>query len=162
MDVEVEETRLPGIGLRHDFVTTHGRRIGVISQRNGVRHVVIYDEEDSDACAATVELTSEESEVVAELLGAPRITERFAKLREQVEGLATDGLPIAPGSPYVNATLGDTAIRTRTGASVVAVLRGDEVFASPAPDFRFRAGDRLIVVGTKDGVSAVHALLASG
>ncbi|HZA15907.1 MAG TPA: cation:proton antiporter regulatory subunit [Pseudonocardiaceae bacterium] len=162
MEVEVEETRLPGIGLRHDFVTAQGRRIGVITQRNGVRHVALYDEEDSDACEATVELTSEESEVLAELLGAPRITERFARLREQVEGLVTEGLPIAAGSPFVDGTLGDTAIRTRTGASVVAVLRGDDVFASPTPDFRFQPGDRLIVVGTKEGVHAAHALLASG
>jgi TrkA domain protein len=160
--VEVEETRLPGIGLRHDFVTAQGRRVGVVSQRNGARHVLLYDQEDTDACAATVELTVEESEVLAELLGAPRIIERFARLREQVEGLATEGLPIAPGSPFADRTLGDTAIRTRTGASVVAVLRGAEVFASPTPDFRFRVGDRVIVVGTRDGVHAVSKLLGSG
>jgi TrkA domain protein len=41
MEVEAEETRLPGIGLRHDFVTAQGRRIGVITQRNGVRHVAL-------------------------------------------------------------------------------------------------------------------------
>ena len=52
MEVEVEETRLPGIGLRHDFVTAQGLRTGVITQRNGVRHVAIYDEDDSDACEA--------------------------------------------------------------------------------------------------------------
>jgi TrkA domain protein len=127
-----------------------------------MRHVLLYDEEDEDACAATIELTAEESEVLAELLGAPRISERFARLREQVEGLATEGLPIAPGSPYVDRTLGETAIRTRTGASVVAVLRGEDVFASPTPEFRFRSGDRVIVVGTEDGVRAVAALLGSG
>ncbi|MDQ2788203.1 MAG: hypothetical protein DLM60_13520 [Pseudonocardiales bacterium] len=76
-----------------------------------------------------------------------------------VEGLATEGLPITPGSPFADRTLGDTAIRT--GASVVAVLRGQEVFASPTPDFRFRVGDRVIVVGTEDGVHAVSALLGS-
>lgn len=160
--MEVEETRLPGIGLRHDFMTAQGRRVGVVSQRNGVRHVVLYDEEDADACAATVELTVEESEVLAELLGALRITERFARLREQAEGLATEGVPIASGSPFADRTLGDTAIRTCTGASVVAVLRGAEVFASPTPDFRFRVGDRIIVIGTENGVRAVGALLGLG
>jgi TrkA domain protein len=157
--MDVEETRLPGIGLRHDLVTARGRRIGVISQRNGARHVVLYDETDPDASAATIELTPEESEVLAELLGAPRIIERLSRLREQVEGLATEGVPVSPGCPYVGATLGDTAIRTRTGASVVAVLRGDDVFASPTPDFRFQVEDRLIVVGTSDGVAAVGRLL---
>ena len=160
--MEVEETRLPGIGLRHDFDTAQGRRIGVVSLRNGVRHVVLYDVEDPDACAATAELTADESEVLAELLGAPRITERFARLREQVAGLATESLPVVAGTPFVDRTLGDTAIRTRTGASVVAVLRGEEVFASPAPDFRFHVQDRVIVVGTHSGVRAVAELLAAG
>ncbi|MDQ5855249.1 MAG: hypothetical protein M3302_02785 [Actinomycetota bacterium] len=109
MEVEVEETRLPGIGCG---TTLSPRR----DARNGVRHVAIYDEEDSDPCEATVELTSEESEVLAELLGAVRPAARAG------EGLVTEGLPIAAGSPFVAGTLGDTAIRTRTGASVVAVL----------------------------------------
>ncbi len=159
--MEVEETRLPGIGLRHDLVTASGRRIGVVSQSTGARHVVLYDEVDPDAAAATVELTAEEADAVAELLGAPRITERLSRLREQVSGLATEGVPILPGSPYVGATLGDTALRTRTGASVVAVLRAGEAIASPRPDFRFQAGDRLIVVGTADGVARVRDLLRS-
>jgi len=47
-----------------------------------------------------------------------------------------------------------------TGASVVAVLRGDAVIASPAPDFRFEPGDRLLVVGTPDGVERVAGILA--
>ena len=159
--MDVEETRLPGIGLRHDLVTAAGRRIAVISQRTGARSVVLYDQDDPDAAGATGELTGEESEVLAELLGAPRVIERLSRLREQVTGLATEGVPIEPGSPYVGATLGDTAIRSRTGASVVAVLRGDDVVASPTPDFRFRAGDRLIVVGTENGVSAVGRLLTT-
>lgn len=158
--MDVEETRLPGIGLRHDLVTARGRRIGVVSQVNGVRHIVLYDERDPDASAIDLELTPEESDALADLLGAPRITERLSRLREQVAGLATEGIAIEPGSPFVGRTLGDTAIRTRTGASVVAVVRGDDALASPTPDFRFHARDRLIVVGTRPAVLAVQKLLA--
>ncbi|MGH3424705.1 MAG: hypothetical protein ACRDO8_08255 [Nocardioidaceae bacterium] len=68
--MDVEETRLPGIGLRHDFVNDQGRRVGVVSQRTGARHVVLYDEADPDAVAASVELTEDESQILAELLGA--------------------------------------------------------------------------------------------
>jgi TrkA domain protein len=159
--MDIEETKLPGIGLRHDFVTAQGRRIGVLSQRNGARQLLLYDRRDPDACADAVELSPEESEVLAELLGAPRITERLARLREQVDGLATEGIRLSPGSRYAGATLGDAAIRSRTGASVVAVLRGDEMIVSPTPDFRFQAGDKLIVVGTQSGVDAVRDLLSA-
>lgn len=160
--VEVEETRLPGIGLRHDFVTGQGRRLGVISQRSGARELVVYDTEDPDACTAAVNLTRQESEVLAELLGAAPVVERLARLHEQIEGMATEGVLIQEGSPYDGRTLGDAAIRSRTGASVVAVARGQDLLPSPAPDVRFQAGDRVVVVGTEEGVRAVAALLERG
>jgi TrkA domain protein len=158
--VELEETRLPGVGLRHDFLTEGGRRIGVISLKSGARHLVVYREDDPDTVKASVELTDDEAQVLAELLGAPRVIERLAKLREQVEGITTAGIPLGSSSPYVDRTLADAAIRSRTGVSVVAVVRGDEVTPSPTPDFRFRADDKVVVVGTEDGVRAASEILA--
>ncbi len=46
--MEIEETKLPGIGLRHDFVTHAGRRLGVVSHRDGERDLVVYDPADPD------------------------------------------------------------------------------------------------------------------
>jgi TrkA domain protein len=160
--VDIEETRLPGIGLRHDFVTRQGRRIGVISQRNGSRELFMYDPDDPDACRAVIDLTQEESEVVAELLGAPRVIERLARLREQVEGIATEGIPITATSPYTGRTLADAQIRSRTGASVVAVIRGEQVVPSPGPDFRFQVGDKVVAVGTEEGVHEAAKILGGG
>ncbi|MFT4262952.1 MAG: TrkA C-terminal domain-containing protein [Nocardioides sp.] len=155
--MEVEETKLPGIGLRHDFVTESGRRIGIISTKSGSRHLSIYREDDEDAVKASIELSQEESSILAELLGAPRVIERLKKLAEQVEGIKTVGVPL--GERLGGRTLGDAAIRSRTGASIVAVFRGDEVTPSPTPDFRFQVGDKVVVVGTEDGVRAASAIL---
>jgi TrkA domain protein len=160
--MDLEETRLPGIGLRHDFVTAQGRRVGVISQRSGARELVVYDPEDPDACQAVIDLTAKESEVLAELLGAAPVVERLARLREQVEGMVTEGIFLREESPYVGRTLGDAAIRSRTGASVVAVVRGGDLVPSPKPDFTFQSGDRIVVVGTEEGVRAVTDLLERG
>jgi TrkA domain protein len=43
----------------------------------------------------------------------------------------------------------------------VAVVRGGQVFASPRSDFRFTAGD-VVVVGTAEGTSAVAQILTDG
>jgi TrkA domain protein len=161
-DVDIEETRLPGVGLRHDLSVRGGQRVGVVSQVNGDRELVLYDQDDPDACRAVLHLAPEEAGMLAELLGAPRVNERLARLREQVEGIATEGVVLAADSPYAGRTLGDAQIRSRTGASVVAVVRHEEVTPSPTPSFRFRAGDKVIVVGTDDGVAAVARLLADG
>jgi TrkA domain protein len=160
--VDIERTALPGIGLQHVFTTARDRRIGVISYRDGHRDLLVYDREDPDTCVLTVPLTVEEASALAELLGTARIVERLAELHRQVEGLVSAQLPIAAGSPYDGRPLGDTRARTRTGASIVAVVRDGNVAASPRPDFEFRAGDVIVVVGTADGTAAVADLLATG
>lgn len=155
--MEVEETKLPGIGLRHDFMTESGRRIGVVSTKSGSRHLAIYEAHDDDCVDASIELDAEEASVLAELLGAPRVIERLAKLAEQVEGIKTAGIPL--GLSLAGSTMGAAEIRSRTGASIVAVFRRDEVTPSPTPDFVFRSGDKVVVVGTEDGVRAASAIL---
>lgn len=160
--MDVEEIALPGIGLRYNFATRSGQHVGVVCHRNGRRDLVIYDREDPDSSREVLQLSDEEGDVLAELLGAPRIVERLADLHKEVEGLISEQIPIGAGSPYDGRTLGDTQARTRTGASIVAVVRGAQVHASPRPDFGFRAGDIVVVVGTREGADAVAELLAGG
>jgi TrkA domain protein len=160
--LEIEESPLPGIGLRHDFPTAAGRRIGVISHRTGRRDLVVYSQDDPDACSETISLTGEESDALAELLGAPRIVARLTALHQQVEGLVSKRIKVGPTSPYTGRTLGDTEARSRTGASIVAVVHAGEVFTSPAPDFTFSDGDAVVVVGTEEGTEAVRNILDQG
>jgi TrkA domain protein len=160
--VDIEETALPGIGLRHEFMTRAGRRVGVVSHHGGRRELVIYDAADPDASRESITLTAEESDVLSELLGAPHIVEKLAELSDAFAGLVGEQIKILPGSPYAERTLGDTQARTRTGASIVAVVRDDEVIASPRPDFRFQLNDVVVVVGTPENTAAVATLLREG
>jgi TrkA domain protein len=157
--IEVEEVKLPGVGVRHDFQTRSGRRVGVVSHRGGRHELLIYDVRDPDSCSEVVQLATDEADTLAELLGAPRIVERLASIRDQVAGLLVEQLPIGSGSPYAGRTLRETQARTRTGASIVAVLRGDQTVASPSPEFRFERGDSVVVVGTREGIQAVARIL---
>ncbi|MFB9234797.1 cation:proton antiporter regulatory subunit [Plantactinospora siamensis] len=160
MRVRVEQTTLPGIGVRHDVITDSGRRIGVVSHRNGRRDLVLYDQDDPDSCAASVPLTDDEAEALADVLGASLMLGQLAGLRQQAAGLLTEQILIPAGSRYVGRPLGDTKARTRTSASIVAVLREAEVIASPDPSFVFAAGDVVVVVGTRDGIDGVSRILA--
>jgi TrkA domain protein len=158
--IRVEEADLPGVGVRLDFLTHRRRRVGVIRHRSGRRDLLVYDAGDPDACSATVPLTSDEADTLAELLGAPLVVERLAALHEQVAGLISEQVTIDKGSPFAGRTLGETRARTRTGASIVAVLRDSQVIASPGPDFRFEPGDSVVVVGTREGIEGVEQILA--
>ena len=71
-------------------------------------------------------------------------------------------VPVAAGSPYEGCSLGDTRARTRTGASIVAVVRDRNVVASPRPDFVFEAGDIVLAIGTAEGAESVADLFGDG
>ncbi|MEU4323821.1 cation:proton antiporter regulatory subunit [Nonomuraea dietziae] len=160
--MEIEQTSLPGIGLKHEFTTHSGRRVAVVSHRSGRRDLIIYDRSDPDRACEAIQLNDEEADALVELLGAPRIVQRLNALHSEIEGLVSIQLPVLPGSPYDGRTLGDARIRTRTGASVVAVVRGPQVNASPTPDFRFSAGDVVVVVGDDETTRAVADILTDG
>jgi TrkA domain protein len=53
-------------------------------------------------------------------------------------------------------------VRTRTGVSVVAILRGDQAIPAPGPDVEMEPGDYLVVVGTPRGIEQVVEFLGSG
>lgn len=162
MPVRVEQTTLPGIGVRHDLLTSRGRRIGVVKHRTGERDLVLYDRDDPDAGSDTVVLTEAEAEALAELLGASLVLGQLAGLREMAGGLLTEQILLPSDSPYVGRSIGDTRIRRRTGASIVAVLRDGEVTPSPEPDFVFQASDAVVVVGTRSAIDAVNRVFSEG
>lgn len=160
--MDVKEVLLPGVGLRFEFEIEDGDRIGVIARRSGDFEIVVYTGDDPDEARPIFRLTNEEADALAQILGAPRIAERFADLTREVPGLNAGQIAICPGSPFVDRPLGDTRARTRTGASIVAIVRDDEVLASPGPSEMLRAHDVLVVIGTEDGITAVEHIVHKG
>jgi TrkA domain protein len=155
---DVEETKLPGLGIRYEFLTGRGSRVGVIHHRTGRRELLLYDQADPDTVRNVIALDPDDCRTLAELLGGSRVAEQLEHL-QQVEGLAIDWLPIPSNSPFAGATIGDTEARRRTGVSIVAVLRGDQAFPAPGPDHPLEAGDTLLVVGTPRGIEALAVRL---
>jgi K+:H+ antiporter subunit KhtT len=160
--MDVKEVLLPGVGLRYEFTDRNGDRIGIIARRSGDFDVVVYAHEDPDQARPLLHLSDQEAEAVAQILGAPRIAERFTELAREIPGLETGQVQILAGSPFVDHPLGDTRARTRTGASIVAIVRNDEVLASPGPAEMLHVQDVLIVIGTEDGIAGVEKIIDKG
>lgn len=160
--MDVKEVLLPGVGLRYEFTSHNGERIGIVARRGGDFDVVLYGPDDPDQARPVFHLTDDEAEAVAQILGAPRIVERFTELSREVTGLETRQVHIVAGSPFVDHPLGETRARTRTGASIVAIVRNEEVLASPGPAEMLHARDVLIVIGTEDGIAGVEQIIDKG
>lgn len=158
--VDLHETLLPGVGVRYELATRAGELLGVVVGREGGAELAVYDRRDPDRARSVLRLDPEEVDALAEVLGAPRLTQRFADLSKEVPGLESARIPVRPGSPFDGRPLGDTRARTLTGCSIVAVVRDADVVPSPGPGDLLHAGDVLVVIGSASGLEELDRRLA--
>jgi TrkA domain protein len=156
--VDVIETLLPGVGRRYEFTLHDGHQLCVVSTRDDHYTVSSFEADDPDVGRTLFRLDEDEAVTLAEILGAPRIAVKLADLSREVPGLASEQVEILAGSRFDGRSLGDSQARTRTGSSVVALVRDDRVIASPLPTQDLIAGDVLVVIGTSDGIAKVRTL----
>jgi CPA2 family monovalent cation:H+ antiporter-2 len=68
---------------------------------------------------------------------------------------------VEPGTRAVGKTLAQIELRGLTGATVLAIQRGDRSVLVPSGHERLEAGDVLAIAGTRDAVEAAKTLLAA-
>ncbi|MEM7140306.1 MAG: TrkA C-terminal domain-containing protein [Actinomycetota bacterium] len=158
---DVSEVKLPGVGVRHEFQTDDGRNVGVLVHHDGRREILVYDKADPDACSSVVTLSHDDTRTLSELLGATQVTEEVQDAQHDVEGQSIAWIRLAQGGVCEGTTIGSGAYRTKTGASIVAVIRDGEPVPSPEADFVLEANDLLVAVGSSEALDGLRNLLCS-
>ena len=87
----------------------------------------------------------------------PRIT--LSGMLGAMPQMHVERIPLAASAPAVGQTLADTGLRSRTGALVLSVRRGESDIATPPATYRLAAGDVLVVVGQKQQLKGAYKLL---
>ncbi len=67
---------------------------------------------------------------------------------------------VRPGSLPAGKTLGELDLRARTGATVIAIVRGETSFAGPGADFEIKEQDTLILVGNHRDIDRAFRYLS--
>jgi len=103
------------------------------------------------------------AELVAHVLGKQAHTGdtgTFEVVQQMLPGLGTI-VPIAvmAGSEAAGKTLGELNLRGRTGATVVALSRGDQRDPDPTAKTRVEPGDLLAITGSGSAIGLAAALL---
>ena len=118
----------------------------------------MYRADDPDVCSTVLRLEREDAQVLAELLGGRPLADAPAGV-QQLEGVAIDWIRVGGGADAADKTIAEAQLRTRTGASIVAVARGDDTLPAPGPDVGLEAGDVVVAVGTPEGLRGLRELL---
>lgn len=159
MTTTVNKTPLPGVGTRYDFRTNAGDQIGIISHHTDRYDLLIYDKLDPDACTTVLRLEEDEGHTLAEIMGSTRIAKPLDNLQESIPGLTIDWVPVGQSWDCAGCMLSELEIRSKTGVSIVAVVRDNETIPSPAANFRLFPDDTAVVVGTPEGIRQAFVML---
>ena len=63
-------------------------------------------------------------------------------------------LTLTPDSPLIGRTIQELNIRSRTGVSVVGVIRDGELYPNPDADYQFEGADMVAVMGNSQQLAA--------
>lgn len=88
-----------------------------------------------------------------------RTVDQLWQFRRANRLLEIEWLSLPDDSALIGQTIGDLRLRTRTGASIVAVLHGEQLIPNPAPVHTLAAGEILAVLGTAKQRAALHAMI---
>jgi CPA2 family monovalent cation:H+ antiporter-2 len=83
----------------------------------------------------------------------------LAQLRRASRMIEGDWMEVPKGCAIAGRAIGELGVRAKTGASIVALVRGDEVVTNPGPELTLEPGDTVSVVGTAEQRARFLALL---
>lgn len=156
---KISETRLPGVGIRLDFVSSEGERIGVVAHHSGRRELIVCGRDDPDTCRDVIRLDIDDARTLREALGASQVTKDVDAMRTDIGGLTIDWLPVGDRSACAHCTVHEVEHKDESRAAIVAVIRAGKTIHTPPSDFALEPGDTAVAVGTAEGVDALFALL---
>jgi TrkA domain protein len=142
---------LPGLGTKFELETEKGDKIAVIFLNSGRNQLYLLEKgRDSPQVAelapaearrlgsvltgAVIEAEKEAVEIGFSALHDLRIRVHTYVARKNVAGKC----------------IADLQIRTRTGATLIAVSRGGKNTVNPPPSFTFQEGDILVIIGESE------------
>jgi TrkA domain protein len=143
LDFVVED--LPGIGRRYQMTGTNGGRITVVIHHSGRR--VVYGLNAGADQASAVELSDHQARKLGAILGGAFFKPAVVEEVEAVfDDLLIEWVALQPDSPGAGRSIAELEIRSTTGVTIIAIIRGQQAITAPEPSQIMEAGDRLVVV----------------
>src|SRR5918994_5205163 len=163
MGTQLQETRLPGVGVKYSCQTAHGGRLTVILHNEGLREIYWFRHADDEDPQAVIKLEDDEARQLGAVIGGAYERPKIVEELEMAFGeLAIEWIAVPDTSPAIGRTLAECGFRARTGITIIAILREPESVAGAQPEDVIERGDTLVTVGKLGQYAAFRKLLAEG
>ena len=161
MPLDLQETRLPGVGVKYTLRLDHGARLAVILHNDGKRELYWFRHPHDDEPRAVIELDDDEARQLGAVIGGAYERPKIVEDLEMALGeLQIEWVPVPDRSPWIGKTLAEAGFRAKTGVTVIAILREPEPVSGAQPGDVLQRGDTLVTVAKAGQYSAFRRLLA--
>ncbi|WP_265112341.1 cation:proton antiporter regulatory subunit [Halosolutus halophilus] len=156
----IYESDLPGVGKKFEVELDDGSRLVIVTHNTGKREVYMKASADADG-----DKLFEASDRLARKIGTILEGAYFQPVQtEQVETMLSDETylewyGVTENAEIAGQSLAKARVRERTGVSIVAIQRGDELISPPTPETVLEVGDTLVVIGDREDCLEFEALL---
>ncbi|HEY5594667.1 MAG TPA: cation:proton antiporter regulatory subunit [Nitrospiria bacterium] len=157
--MQLKEAELPGVGKKYLIERDNGETLAVILHNTGRREIYKTDPK-TDVPDLILDLGDQEARSLGAILGGTffqpqHVDSMYVVMKE----LAIEWIKLGTGSGLIGKSIRAQEIRRRTGASIIVILRGDQIIPAPSPDEILKTGDTLLVVGKREHVQNLSTLL---
>lgn len=149
---------LPGVGKKTSFVTAEGDMVVLVTHHTGKREMYFFEDDDGDEVLHSISFGDDEAkEIGAQLIGVTYQPIHDDSVKILKKKLIMEWIELKEDSPLVGMTLEQSDIRAKTGASVMAIMRGDnteEMIVNPAPSEILKTGDTVMAAGNAEQIKS--------
>jgi TrkA domain protein len=161
MPLDLQETRMPGVGVKYTLRLDGGGRIAVIQHNDGRRELYWFRHAHDDDPRAVIALDDDEARQLGAVIGGAYERPKIVEDLEMALGeLTIEWVPVPDTSPWIGKTLAEAAFRARTGVTIIAILRDPEPVTGAQPQDEVKRGDTLVTVAKAGAYPAFRRSLA--
>ncbi|MFC7018887.1 MULTISPECIES: cation:proton antiporter regulatory subunit [Haloarcula] len=157
----VYETDVPGVGKKFEVELDGEERLVLVMHHDGKREFFHKSSPDADAERLFTLSGQRAREVGAIIQGAYFQPVELSDVEVPLGDAIIEWVDVEADCSLEGQTLADANLRQRTGASVIAIRRGEETIPNPGPDDTFQSGDILVALGTRAELDALEGLVES-
>jgi K+:H+ antiporter subunit KhtT len=161
MPVDLQETRLPGVGIKFSLRLAAGGRLSIIVHNDGKRELYWFRHQHDDEPRAVITLDDDESRQLGAVIGGAYERPKIVEDLEMALGeMQIEWIPVPDSSPWIGKTLAECGFRAKLGITVIAILREPESVSGARPEDVIQQGDTLVTIGKAGQYPQFRKLLA--
>ncbi|QLH83192.1 cation:proton antiporter regulatory subunit [Halosimplex pelagicum] len=155
----IYETEVPGVGRKFEMEINGGKRLVVVLHHDGKRDVYLRPDEDADS-EQLFTLSGDQSRKFGSILeGAYFQPVELDEVAVPLGEAIIEWHEVDDEAELAGVSLETASVRQRTGASIIAIQRGEETIPNPTPDTEIQPGDTLVTLGTREEQSEFETLI---